>query len=128
MQTWTFDQARALIVRLEARLPDIGCHVGLTGGVLYKEGQRKDLDLIIYRIRQCPDINDDKLIKVFEDCGVTIIKKFGWMYKARCNGRGIDILIPESSGKDSDKYPSVQEGWVHNLIEFESGAEFEDNG
>ena len=115
--TWTFDSARDLIVRLEARLPEAGCHVALTGGVLYKEGQRKDLDLIIYRIRDM-NINDKVLLEVFQQCGVEVIRKYGWMYKAKYRNRGIDILIPESGG--NEKYPSTMDNWVHNLVEFES--------
>jgi len=115
--TWTFDSARDLIVNLEARLPAAGCHVALTGGVLYKEGQRKDLDLVIYRIRDM-NIHDTLLLKAFEDCGVEIIRRYGWMYKARYKGNGIDILIPESKGTEG--YPSTMDNWVHNLIEFES--------
>jgi len=119
MQTWTFDQARSLIVRLEARLPEIGCHIGLTGGVLYKEGQRKDLDLIVYRIRQTPVINDVALRNVFESCDIEILRECGWVYKAKYQNKGIDILIPESTGK-CNRYPTPRDGWVHNLIEFES--------
>ena len=111
--TWTFDRARDLIIKLESRLPDAGCHIALTGGVLYKQGHRKDLDLVIYRIRQMK-INEKLLKKIFEDCGIEIIKQFGWMYKAKYMGRGIDILIPESEGTEA--YPSPQDEWVHNLI------------
>lgn len=112
--TWTFDNARDLIIRLEARLPEAGCHVALTGGVLYKFGQRKDLDLVLYRIRDM-NINDAKMLKAFEDCDIEIIRRYGWMYKAKYEGKGIDILIPESGG--TEKYPSTQEEWIHNLIE-----------
>ena len=111
--TWTFEQARPLIIKLEMRLPAAGCHVALTGGVLYKFGQRKDLDLIVYRIRQM-EIQEDKMVAAFKECEVEIIKRYGWMYKARYRGNGIDILIPESGG--SEKYPSPQDDWVHNLL------------
>lgn len=115
--TWTFEKARPLIIKLEMRLPAVGCHVGLTGGVLYKFGQRKDLDLIIYRIRQM-NMDDRKLLDVFKECDVQILKRYGWMYKARYGNDGIDILIPESGGNET--YPSPQDDWVHNLVEFES--------
>jgi len=117
MDTWNYEIANPLICKLEHGLPDAGCHVALTGGVLYKSGDRKDLDLIIYRIRN-QSIDEEKLRAVFENCGVKIIRKYGWMYKARYENRGIDILIPESGG--NEEYPSNQDEWVHNLLEFES--------
>ena len=117
--TWTLEEARVLIIELERLLPTVGCHIGLTGGVLYKEGIRKDLDLIVYRIRDYGKIINADMVSVFEKCGVEIIRQYGWMYKARYKGKGIDILIPESTGKN-DKYPSTQEEWMHHLVEFES--------
>lgn len=115
--TWTFETAQPLIKKLEACLPAAGCHVALTGGVLYKEGQRKDLDLIIYRVRNA-NINNTRMLEAFDACEVTIIRRYGWMYKASYNGNPIDILIPESKGTEA--YPSTMDDWVHNLIEFES--------
>lgn len=31
---------------------DFGYHVALTGGCLYKQGDRKDIDILFYRVRQ----------------------------------------------------------------------------
>lgn len=39
---WTQKEAIELCVKIEAICPKYGCHVALTGGLLYKEGERKD--------------------------------------------------------------------------------------
>lgn len=44
-----------------------GCHVALTGGCLYKDGDRKDCDLIFYRIRQVDEIDRDGLFALASD-------------------------------------------------------------
>ena len=51
-RTWDLVSAVDLCKQVESIAPDYGCHVALTGGCLYKEGPRKDLDLLFYRIRQ----------------------------------------------------------------------------
>ena len=38
MKTWNIDDAINLIVKIEELAPKYGCHVALTGGVLYKVG------------------------------------------------------------------------------------------
>lgn len=40
---WTQAEAIALCRKIEDVCPAFGCHVALTGGVLYKLGERKDL-------------------------------------------------------------------------------------
>lgn len=98
--TWTQEEAIALCKRIEAVCPKFGCHVALTGGLLYKEGRRKDADLIFYRIRQVHEINRDGLWDALELLGVIKYQGWGWCYKARYNGKGIDCFFPEgdSSG------------------------------
>lgn len=48
---WCMATALPVIMAIETQLifQELRCHVGLTGGVLYKAGWRKDLDLIIYQ-------------------------------------------------------------------------------
>lgn len=50
--SWTQEEAIQLCRLLEALAPTFGCHVALTGGCLYKDGERKDCDILLYRIRQ----------------------------------------------------------------------------
>lgn len=47
--TWTREYAIDACHVLEQALAPLGMHVALTGGCLYKEGPRKDLDVILYR-------------------------------------------------------------------------------
>ena len=51
-QFWTQEEAIALCKKIESIVPLAGCHVALTGGCLYRDGHRKDLDILFYRIRQ----------------------------------------------------------------------------
>src|SRR3546814_15766415 len=47
---WTLDDAVALCRKIEKIAPEYGAHVALTGGTLYKDGPRKDVDLLFYQI------------------------------------------------------------------------------
>lgn len=49
MSTWTQQQALQACRELEPIIAPMGMHVGLTGGCLYKDGARKDMDVILYR-------------------------------------------------------------------------------
>lgn len=42
------EKAITLCRELEAIVRPFGWHVGLTGGCLYKDGDRKDVDVIVY--------------------------------------------------------------------------------
>ena len=42
------DKAIEICKEIEMRAPSYGCHVALTGGCLYKDGDRKDCDLLFY--------------------------------------------------------------------------------
>jgi hypothetical protein len=45
---WTRKMAVASCRTIESALSKMGWHVGLTGGTLYKDGARKDVDFIVY--------------------------------------------------------------------------------
>ena len=49
MKTWNQKDAIEFCINVENYLRPKGLHVALTGGTLYKEGERKDLDLFIYK-------------------------------------------------------------------------------
>lgn len=102
LQNWTQSEAIALASRIESVCPEYGCHVALTGGLLYKEGQRKDCDFILYRIRQVPVIDLDGLWIALETLGVVKQSGFGWSYKAEHNGKRVDFLLPEEHGGEYD--------------------------
>jgi len=73
-----------------------GCFVALTGGLLYKEGTRKDLDLVFYRVRQVEAIDKKRLFEQMETgIGIKVVKGFGFCHKALFQGKTIDMLFPE---------------------------------
>lgn len=98
MSRWTQSEAIALCAEVEKLVPACGCHVALTGGCLYKEGERKDLDLLFYRIRQIPVIEMDMLWQELATIGIVKVSGHGWVYKALYNGKGIDCFFPEETG------------------------------
>lgn len=96
---WTTQEAVDLCIKLEAIAPDFGAHIGLTGGLLYKQGERKDADIIIYRIRQVEAIDTTGLFDAFEQLGVRKVSGFGWCHKATYQGKAIDFFFPEEDGE-----------------------------
>lgn len=99
MSTWSLSTALPLIRQIELVCPAAGCHVALTGGVLYKSGDRKDLDLLFYRIRQIPAIDMDVLWTQLDLLGVKKVSGWGWIYKATYQGKGLDLFFPEERKK-----------------------------
>ena len=98
MSTWTQQEGIAFCAMLEAITPKYGCHVGLTGGLLYKEGPRKDCDVILYRIRQAERIQVEQLLSRFALLGVETNEGFGFCYKGTYKGKRVDFLLPEEAG------------------------------
>lgn len=96
---WTRDEAVALCVAVEALCPPFGCHVALTGGTLYKDGPRKDCDLLFYRIRQAATIDIKGLINRLCDAGLFVNGGWGWCYKFETDtGKSVDAFFPEEQG------------------------------
>lgn len=96
---WTQADAIALCREVEAVCPIAGCHVALTGGTLYKDGERKDLDLLFYRIRQTPTIDMGMLWDALSTIGIERATGFGWCIKAEYRGKRIDCFFPEEDGE-----------------------------
>lgn len=105
MTPWTQQQAIDLCRKIEAVAPKYGCHVALTGGTLYKDGERKDADILLYRIRQVEWIDVDGLMLALTEIGVTPGRDFGWCHKATYEGRNIDFFFPEREGVEGGDYP-----------------------
>lgn len=93
---WTRQEAVNLCVLIESICVEYGCHVALTGGTLYKHGERKDCDVLFYRIRQIPEINIDGLFAALRDAGIDRVSGQGWCHKAIYQGKGIDMFFPEA--------------------------------
>lgn len=97
MNTWTQLEAIELCKKIESVCQVYGCHVALTGGLLYKEGNRKDADLLFYRIRQIPVISYEILFKTLNQIGINNIRGFGFVFKGEYLGKTLDMLFPEES-------------------------------
>lgn len=108
--TWTQAEAIALCSEIEELVPVAGCHVALTGGTLYRQGERKDLDLVFYRIRQEPEINMPKLWDLLASIGIEKLKGWGWCYKAQKGDKKIDCFFPEEQRSPDDPAGSLGSG------------------
>lgn len=105
---WTQDEAIRLCRELSIVVPATGAFIGLTGGTLYKQGMRKDLDVLLYRCRQVDQINWRELYDTLHNIGIEIVKNHGFVKKAQYKVynkalskyiyKNIDILYPEHSG------------------------------
>jgi hypothetical protein len=104
-QTWTLADAADLCRRVEAVCPAFGCHVALTGGVLYKDGGRKDLDLLFYRVRQASTIDRKGLFSALKAFGLIKQSGWGWCYKATYMGKRVDMFFPDPA------YPVPVHSW-----------------
>ena len=96
--SWTQEEAIQLCRLLEALAPTFGCHVALTGGCLYKDGERKDCDILLYRIRQVSAIDTEGLFAALSLIGFEGIAGFGWVFKAKYKGKSVDLFFPEEVG------------------------------
>jgi hypothetical protein len=93
---WTQKEAIALCHKVELVCPAYGCHVALTGGTLYKDGPRKDCDLLFYRIRQVEVVDTEGLFTALEELlGLKKVSGFGWCHKAEYQGKNLDCFFPE---------------------------------
>lgn len=96
---WTQAEALSLCREIEAYCPQHGAHVALTGGLLYKDGPRKDADILFYRIRQVEEIDYAGLFETLKLClGIEKTGGFGWCHKALWNGKKIDFFFPDETG------------------------------
>ena len=87
---------------LWSKLNDRGYFPALTGGLLYKEGERKDIDIVIYRHRQKhQQFEMTDIFELLEECGLYDLQHFGFVTKAKWRGVVVDLFNPESvSGAD----------------------------
>lgn len=105
--TWTLDEAIALIKLVEDIAPACGCHVALTGGLLYKDGPRKDLDLLFYRIRSFDKVDRDKLFEWLVRIGIDVVPRVQFVVKATYHGKPIDLFFPETDADDYEQPVSL---------------------
>jgi hypothetical protein len=78
-----------------------GIYPALTGGLLYKPGERKDIDIVLYSNRQDHPNGMPETI-TFETqllkAGVTITSNHGFVTKAMWNGFIVDLFNPQTIG------------------------------
>lgn len=117
---WTQRQAIDLCIHLEAFAPQYGCHVALTGGCLSKDGPRKDVDIMVYRIRQVDKIDMNGLImRIAADLAVVKTELHGWVTKLHlADGRCIDLFDPTC---DDGIYP-VEDTTPDVTLEFDASG------
>jgi len=96
VKLWKQSEAIELCKIIELIAPKFGCHVALTGGLLYKEGERKDCDILFYRIRQVEKIDMDGLFSALALLDVIKQSGVGFVFKATYHGKCIDMFFPES--------------------------------
>lgn len=94
----TLENAVLVCKIVEMVAPTFGCHVALTGGSLYKSGERKDIDILFYRIRQVSEIDQNGLFEALETLGFSKPIGFGWCFKSVFRGFNIDMFFPEEQG------------------------------
>ena len=92
---WTQAEAIELCRLFESIVPRYGFHVALTGGCLYKDGPRKDADVVIYRIRGGSEPDWAGMLWALEDCGLLVTKYYDFVTKCLWEGKTLDILYPE---------------------------------
>lgn len=105
-------EAVALARRLEAVAVEFDMHVGLTGGCLYKDGDRKDADFVFYSVRKEAGgpfevaVQVDVpafLAKLAHEFILCVVKDCGFVVKATTpQGGSVDLLFPERDGSYED--------------------------
>jgi hypothetical protein len=86
---------------MQKELDEIGLFPALTGGLIYKDGQRKDIDIVIYRHRQKLRFFETiDIKKQLESIGIEITGFYGFVTKAKWNGFIVDIFNPETTKDD----------------------------
>lgn len=92
---WTRAEAIELCKEIEKFAPAYGFHVALTGGCLYKEGYRDDLDLVIYRDQRIKSDVDGFIYGLHSAFPESIgsWSYYGWRYVFGVLGRKVDLLF-----------------------------------
>lgn len=102
---WTLQEGVALCTAIQ-NLPsqNFHCHPALTGGLLYREGPRKDCDIVIY---QRGDVDGKRepidwigLWFALEQIGLCLINDFGYVKKCRYHGKQVDIFDPTDENSE----------------------------
>ena len=103
-------KAKELCNKLYVLLEPLGYYPALTGGLLYKEGARKDIDILIYRNRQkAQHFETVDITEQLSSIGVDITASFGFVTKAKWEGFIVDIFNPETDEEVFNKWYESQQ-------------------
>ena len=104
----TKDQAILLCKEIFRCLSGRGFYPALTGGLLYKDGDRKDIDIVIYRHRQNIQEFELKDLESFlSESGLSDFKHYGFVTKCAWNNLAVDLFNPESSSLSDEEYEKL---------------------
>lgn len=99
---------------LEKGLPD-RLHIGLTGGTLYKDGERKDIDFVVYSHKCYEQINTNQLAFQLSQLGLINTVNYGRVIKGQMSVDGalvdLDFIVPES---ETGEYVEEEEANSHH--------------
>lgn len=97
-KAWDTGSAIDFCILLEQIAPTYGAHVALTGGLLYREGMRKDCDIVLYRHggRIEPIDRDGFKVACVEALDMTTVRADGRVYKMLYEGKQVDFLFHDS--------------------------------
>jgi hypothetical protein len=104
---WTQAQGLALVKAMYAFLQDDACpyYPALTGGLAYKDGPRKDCDIVIYHNRQhALRRKADVIADLKHMPGLKLVRDHGFVTKWTYGGKGVDIMFPEWYVSGHDDY------------------------
>lgn len=101
----TKDDAVMLCKRLYEKLSSVGFYPALTGGILYKDGCRKDIDIVIFRNRQTVVKFEMEFIEdLLVECGLSNFQYFGFVTKCKLGNISVDLFNPETEIEFCDGY------------------------
>ncbi|EMI7294499.1 hypothetical protein V6959_000504 [Vibrio parahaemolyticus] len=92
---------------LEPRVSRYGLHVGLTGGCLYKEGQCKDLDMVLYT-HDHNTMTSEKAVKALTGIPkLMVVEAFSSVIKATYglgkDAISVDFLLAQKIGNYNEE-------------------------
>ena len=100
----TFEDIKNIAIMLNQIASQCGYFVGLTGGYLYKYGDRKELDFVVYGKRPLKQ-NKDLFISILQSLeGFSNIRDYGFVVKVQFNDKDIDLLFVNDALHSSHDY------------------------
>jgi hypothetical protein len=99
MTACTRELAIELAIACEAVAPRFGFHTALTGGCLYKQGARKDIDILFYEHSNAQAYDKAGLLAALAaELRFVIGNDHGRVVKTTHWGRTVDLLFPGYDG------------------------------